>query len=466
MKQNLASKLILAFTLIAVTTAALVGVVIWLTSPARLGDLVTRQQLAVYKRYISNYYKENGSLDNIGRSFPRVDQPFNLFENDPSDQDFAMDRRVPFVLVNENRRVVLAYRPEYVLGMLVTDETLVKADPIEVDGKVIGYILAAPEQPGFTAEELAYLRQTYRAVALAAAAAVLIALAVGTLLARSLTRPLRELKQAAQKMTGGDLQQQVAVRSRDEIGELGQAFNQMSSQLARSNEMRRQMTADIAHDLRTPLTVIAGYVESMRDGVLAPTPQRLETIYAEIERLQRMVEDLRTLTRAEAGELTLNRQDLPVERLLQQAAAAFQHQAEQHGVQLRVQAAENLPAVWADETRLMQVLGNLITNALRYTPEGGQVTLNAARDGDRMVLQVSDTGSGIAAEDLPKVFDRFYRGDSARSEQGGESGLGLAIARAYVQAHGGEINAVSQPGQGSTFTIRLPLKDRPAPAAG
>jgi signal transduction histidine kinase len=155
-----------------------------------------------------------------------------------------------------------------------------------------------------------------------------------------------------------------------------------------------------------------------------------------------------------------------VERLLQQAAAAFQHQAEQHGVQLRVQAAENLPAVWADETRLMQVLGNLITNALRYTPEGGQVTLNAARDGDRMVLQVSDTGSGIAAEDLPKVFDRFYRGDSARSEQGGESGLGLAIARAYVQAHGGEINAVSQPGQGSTFTIRLPLKDRTAPAAG
>jgi len=458
MKQNLATKLILAFTLIAVTTAALVGMVIWLTSPARLGNLVTRQQLAVYKRYITNYYKENGTLDNIGRTFPQVDQPFNLFGNNQSDQGFAIDRRVPFVLVNENRRVVLAYRPEYVLGMLVTDETLVKADPIEVDGKVIGYILAAPERPGFTTEELTYLRQTYRAMALAAVAAIAIALVVGTLLARSLTRPLRDLKQAAQKMTSGDLQQQVAVHSRDEIGELGQAFNQMSSQLARSNEMRRQMTADIAHDLRTPLTVIAGYVESMRDGVLAPTPQRLETIYAEIERLQRMVEDLRTLTRAEAGELTLNRQDLPVERLLQQAAAAFQHQAEQHGVQLRAQSANNLPALWADETRIMQVLGNLITNALRYTPEGGQVTLSAARDGNWMALQVSDTGSGIAAEDLPKVFDRFYRGDSARSEQGGESGLGLAIARAYVQAHGGEINAVSLPGQGSTFTIRLPLK--------
>ncbi len=443
MKQNLATKLILAFTLIAVTTAALVGMVIWLTSPARLGNLVTRQQLAVYKRYITNYYKENGTLDNIGRTFPQVDQPFNFFGNNQSDQGFAMDRRVPFVLVNENRRVVLAYRPEYVLGMLVTDETLVKADPIEVDGKVIGYILAAPERPGFTTEELTYLRQTYRAMALAAVAAIAIALVVGTLLARSLTRPLRDLKQAAQKMTSGDLQQQVAVHSRDEIGELGQAFNQMSSQLAHSNEMRRQMTADIAHDLRTPLTVIAGYVESMRDGVLAPTPQRLETIYAEIERLQRMVEDLRTLTRAEAGE---------------QAAAAFQHQAEQHGVQLRAQSANNLPALWADETRIMQVLGNLITNALRYTPEGGQVTLSAARDGNWMALQVSDTGSGIAAEDLPKVFDRFYRGDSARSEQGGESGLGLAIARAYVQAHGGEINAVSLPGQGSTFTIRLPLK--------
>ncbi len=458
MKRNLASKLILAFTLIAVTTAALVVVVIWLTSPARLGDLVMRQQLAIYKRYVANYYKENGTLNNIGRTFPQVDVPFTLFKDSQFDQGFASDRRVPFVLVNQNRRVVLAYRPEYVLGMLVTDETLVKADPIEVDGKVIGYILAASERPGFTTEELAYLRQTYRAVALAAVAAIAIALAVGTLLASSLTRPLRELKQAAQKMTNGDLQQQVAIHSQDEIGELGQAFNQMSSELARSNQLRRQMTADIAHDLRTPLTVIAGYVESMRDGVLAPTPQRLEIIYAEIERLQRMVEDLRTLSRAEAGELTLNRQNLSVERLLHQAAAAFQQQAEQRGVQLRAQAAEKLPPIWADETRIMQVLGNLITNALRYTPEGGQVTLSAARDGEWMVLQVSDTGSGIAAEDLPRVFDRFYRGDTARSEQGGESGLGLAIARAYVQAHGGEISAASQVGQGSTFTIRLPLQ--------
>lgn len=457
MKRKLATKLILAFTLIAVATAALVGAIIWFTSPARLSDLVVRQQLATYKRYLVDYYEANGTLQGIERSFPPVEVPFAFPGDAGSGATFGIERRIPFVVIDENHRVVLAYRPEYLLGMLVTSERLVKAVPIEVEGKVVGYILTPPERPGFTPEELAYLQQMYRALALAAIAAVGIALVVGALLASSLTRPLRELKQAAQRMAGGDLDQQVVIRSQDEIGELGQTFNQMSRELAHSNRMRRQMTADIAHDLRTPLTVIAGYVESMRDGVLAPTPQRLEVIYAEIERLQRLVEDLRTLSRAEAGELTLNRQMLPAGRLLQQAAAVFQHQAEQRGVRLQVQVAPDLPEIWVDEPRMMQVLGNLMTNALRYTPQGGAVTLLAGRDGDRAVLQVSDTGSGIPPEDLPHVFDRFYRGDPARSEQNGESGLGLAIARAFVQAHGGEIGATSQPGQGSTFTISMPL---------
>ncbi|GAP15859.1 signal transduction histidine kinase [Longilinea arvoryzae] len=464
MKRNLATKLILAFTCIAVVTAALVAVVIWLTSPARLSDLVTKQQLATFKKYLISYYQDNGTLSGIDRIFFQVGEPFPELSNQNTNTNPGIDQRIPFVVLDENRKVVLANRPNYMLGMIVSTDTQIKAESIQVKDKVIGYILTLPERPGFTAEEQAYLAQMYRALIVAAVVAVVIALVAGILLASSLTRPLRDLKQAAQRMAGGQLEQKVAVRSQDEIGELGQAFNQMSSELARSNQLRRQMTADIAHDLRTPLTVIAGYIESMRDGVLAPSHQRLDVIYAEIERLQRLVEDLRTLSRAEAGELTLSRQKISTARLLQQSAAAFQNQADHHGVKITVEVAENSPEIWVDETRIMQVLGNLITNALRYTPQGGEVTLKSERDANSAVLKISDTGSGIAQEDLPRVFDRFYRGDSARSEQGGESGLGLAIARAFVQAHGGEISVESQTGQGSTFTIRLPI-DLPDPTA-
>jgi len=454
MKHSLALKLILAFTLIAVTTAALVGISIWLSSPARLGDLVTRQELATFKQSLVSYYQTNGTLNGIEQSFPRVGvNPFGK----PPETALSQDTRFSFVVIDANRKVVMAHRPGFVLGTLVGSDALVKATPIEVENKVIGYILTPSERPGFTAEEQAYLQQSYRAVAVAAIGAVLLSLIVGALLASTLTRPLRELKQATQRMAGGQLEQQVSIHSNDEIGELGQTFNQMSRELTHSNQMRQQMTADIAHDLRTPLTVIAGYIESMRDGILSPTKQRLEVIYAEIERLQRLVEDLRTLSRAEAGELTLNRQLIPAGRLLRQTAAAFQHQADQHGVQINVLTSGQSAEIWVDETRMMQVLGNLMTNALRYTPEGGQVTLKDEQTRDRVVLTVSDTGSGIAPADLPRVFDRFYRGDSSRSEQNGESGLGLAITRAFVQAHGGEITVASMPGSGTKFTILLPL---------
>jgi signal transduction histidine kinase len=232
----------------------------------------------------------------------------------------------------------------------------------------------------------------------------------------------------------------------------------MSQALARANQARRQMTADVAHELRTPLTVIAGYIESMRDGVLPPTPQRMAVIYAEIEHLQHLVGDLRTLSQADAGELKLNRQPVEPAELLRQTAAAFEHQAAQKGVRLEVAADGAEPAVvWADELRLAQVLDNLLSNALRHTPAGGQVRLGLTRQPSAVTLTVQDTGPGIPPEDLPRVFERFYRADRSRSEDGA-SGLGLAIAKALVEAHGGSLEARSTLGQGSTFSMRLPAE--------
>jgi signal transduction histidine kinase len=257
-------------------------------------------------------------------------------------------------------------------------------------------------------------------------------------------------------MATGELEQQVVVRSRDELGELAAAFNQMSADLARASELRRQMTADIAHDLRTPLTVITGYLESLRDGVLQPSPARFDTIYNEAQQLQRLVEDLRTLSLADAGELPLNRQLVSPQELLEGLVAAYKHQAERQSIALHWQAEPGLPAINVDADRMMQVLSNLVSNALRYTPAGGQIALTAAQRGAGVQLTVQDNGAGIAREALPHIFERFYRGDPARQQHDGESGLGLAIARSIVEAQGGTIAVQSALGAGTTFTIMLP----------
>jgi signal transduction histidine kinase len=216
------------------------------------------------------------------------------------------------------------------------------------------------------------------------------------------------------------------------------------------------MTADIAHDLRTPLTVITGYIEALRDGDLQPTPARFEAIHDEAQHLKRLVQDLRTLSLADAGELSLNCQLVSVPELLDRVATAHQHQAEQQQINLEVHPAEALPDLNVDFDRMVQVLGNLVSNALRYTPESGQIILSARTQDDAVLLRVKDTGHGIPPDELPRIFNRFYRADKSRQQDEGESGLGLAIARAIVEAHGGSISAKSEMGQGTTFQILLP----------
>jgi signal transduction histidine kinase len=217
------------------------------------------------------------------------------------------------------------------------------------------------------------------------------------------------------------------------------------------------MTADIAHDLRTPLTVISGYLEALRDGDLAPTPARFEAMHAEARHLNRLVQDLRTLSLADAGELSLTRRPVSVSDLLNRVAGAHQPQAEKAQISLLAGPDSDLPELQADPERLVQVLGNLVGNALRHTPAGGQISLLARLENRAILLQVQDTGPGIPPEELPHIFNRFYRGDQARHQTGGESGLGLAIVRAIVEAHGGTMFVESEIGRGTTFTIKLPL---------
>jgi signal transduction histidine kinase len=464
MLKSIYGKLTLAFMLVAFTAAALVALFIRLTSADRLMQLIIEQQRSSLEQALQDYYTANGSWEEVAENWQQI-QSLTLPtpESPPPDRP-PEDNRPPeahsprnlFGLADAQGIVLVSVDPSYPSGSSLPQDVLKAGTPVIVDGETVGTILTARESPGFNPQEAQYLQRTNEALILAGIGALVVALIMGVLLARTLTRPLQALTSAAQSITRGQLEQQVTVRSNDEIGQLASAFNSMSQEVARVNQLRRQMTADIAHDLRTPLTVISGYIESMRDGDLKPTPERFTLIYSEIERIQNLVGDLRTLSLADTGELSLNIQSISPKNLLEHALSLFRHQAEQQNISIAVKAGPDLPEIQVDEARMIQVLGNLITNALRYTPIGGKITLSARSSGDTLEICVQDTGEGIAADELPHIFNRFHRGDQSRHSETGETGLGLAIVKALVELHGGSTSATSSPDQGTTIQLSFP----------
>jgi len=461
MRRSLLFKMTLAFVLVAVISASVIMIFLRATSLDRFNRFIMDQVSSNVRDSLESYYSLNASWEGVGDYWITVRTQLAGPEGAPPPQlDQAEvrkpdDRRNFFALVDLEGVVVLPAEPDYPLGLKVSDAVLQNGSTIKVkyNNETVGYMIAPPRKPQLTAEENAFLERSNRALLESTLIAVAIAAVIAILLSATLVRPLRQLTRAAQNMAAGDLEQQVAVQSKDEIGQLAEAFNQMSREIARVNKLRRQMTADIAHDLRTPITVISGYIESMRDGVLKPTPERLGMIYAEIERLEALVNDLRLLSQVDAGELPIHPQSLDPKTLLERAAATFQHRAELQQIALKVEAQANLPDLALDEARMMQVLSNLIANALQFTPAGGVITLRAEREDNRVCLSVSDTGQGIPAEELERVFDRFYRVDSARQDSAGGSGLGLAIVKALVEAQGGKVSVASQMDKGTVFRI-------------
>jgi signal transduction histidine kinase len=286
----------------------------------------------------------------------------------------------------------------------------------------------------------------------------MLALALGARVFRSYAVPLADLMDAAEAVAAGNLEAQVSVRGSPDFQRLASSFNHMTAELARTEQQRRNLTADVAHELRTPLHIIQGNLEGILDGVYTATPEHIEATLQETRTLARLVDDLRTLSLAEAGELPLVREAVDVDDLLADVVTSFSAQAESAGIDLQ-QAARSTDAltVTGDAGRLDQVLSNLVANAIRHTPRGGQITLAAAAQLDGVQITVSDTGEGIAAEDLPFIFDRFWRGDRARSHvEGAGIGLGLAIASQLVKAHQGKLTVASTLGQGTTFSLILP----------
>ncbi|MFE7892985.1 sensor histidine kinase [Streptomyces sp. NPDC057412] len=295
-------------------------------------------------------------------------------------------------------------------------------------------------------------------VAGAAGLVLAVTVVVSAVVATRLVRPLRALTAAAQQPPERHVR--VPVTTRDETGVLAAAFNELTERRERLEAQRKAMVSDIAHELRSPLTNIRGWLEVTRDGVVDPDPALLASLHEEALVLQRVIDDLQDLAAADAGTLRLHREPVRADELLGQVAAAHQVAADTAGVTVRT-TAEGTPWLDADPVRMRQALGNLVSNALRHTPSGGTVTLSARSDGDDVVLEVADTGTGIAPEDLPHVFERFWRAEKSRSRRTGGSGLGLPIVRQLTAAHGGTAEAGGAPGTGAVFTLRLPAGEPP-----
>ena len=291
---------------------------------------------------------------------------------------------------------------------------------------------------------------------LAAGGGVLLLVVLGTaVIARQVSRPVRDLTAASQRLADGHLDTRVSAAGRDELGQLSESFNRMASALQAAEQSQRRLVASVAHELRTPLSNLLGYLEALQDGLVEPDRELFGSLHDEAMLQRRILDDLQDLTLAEAGHLTYRRSDFDLADLVDTARVAHLAVAEAAGVRLTAEAAGPLP-VHADHDRLRQVLGNLIGNAVRYTDRGGQVTLRAFPDGDSVAVEVRDTGCGIAPDDLPFVFQRFWRADPARDRATGGSGLGLTIARQIVLDHGGDLVVESTVGEGATFRCTLP----------
>ncbi len=450
--RSISTKLILAFLSIGIVSVMIIFMTARWNTRQEFIRFLSDQNRTDIVTLLTNYYETNGSWSGVESIWLQSNYP------QPQQQNgFPPPRRIPFTLCDKNGTVLIA-NERYKVGDKVPEKDLKEGVAITDEGNVVGMLVPMTVQFQGQPRELEFIERINMTLFYGALIGAVIALLLGAFLSRSLTRPIRELTKATHAVSEGDLSQQVPVRSKDELGELAQAFNRMSAELSRSVNTRKQMTADIAHELRTPLSLILGHAEAVHDGVLPPTHENFEIIREEATRLEHLVNDLRTLSLADAGELSIQVQTIEPQRLVNEVSSLYQYQAQRKNITFQLDLAPHLPNIEVDPGRMTQVLTNILDNALRHTPEGGRILLAAQEVNDMVELSIQDSGPGLNLEDIDRIFERFYRADPSRQREDGGSGLGLAIAKSIVQAHGGQVSAESEPGAGLKVKIRLPKK--------
>ncbi len=457
MKKSMSLKLILSYLVVAFIPVLVVSVAIRLNSGQSLANLVVEQQTSILKETVQNYYAANGTMDGFYDYFVQTNLAQTLSSQPGSKNGTPQQsdlRGLHGLVDTENHALIPTLG--YSVGETIPDSQIKNTVAVQVEGVTIARILQdTNSQVKLSPEEEQFLSRTNLAIGFAALAGVVVAVVMGYLFASGQLKPIRRLTEASKQLSQGHLNQQVPVTSQDELGQLSATFNKMSDDLARAEDQRKRLTADITHDLSTPIQIISGYLEMVEEEKVVFTPERIEIVRTELDHLRRLVGDLGTLTQVESGGLEFLIQPTDPAALLKSVFLTYQPIAARQGVELVLDIEKNLPDLPIDEGRTAQVLKNLIENALRFTHRGEKITLKASGRGP-VLLQVIDTGSGIDAEDLPYVFDRFYKADKARGGNPGKMGLGLAICKALVTAQNGDIYAESKgKGEGTTMTLRF-----------
>ena len=408
---------------------------------------------------LAQYYHTRGTWSGVDSVLPRAPGP-------PVGMGGMMasgGMGTPRLWLADGRGSIIASTDNSRRGQSAAASELANGTAISVDGARVGTLIADVSATNLVVDAPSQdlLDQVNRSLLVAGLVAAALALALGFVFFRQITAPLDALERATQRIARGDLKARAAVRGGDEISRLGRSFNSMADNLERSETARRNMLADVAHELRNPLGVISSHLEAMLDGVFQTTPGQIASLHDETMLLTRLVDDLNDLSLAEAGQLSLHRKPADLGALVRRTTEAFQDQAAAHGSILRCETSQDFPPCLLDAERIEQVLRNLISNALRHTPAGAEVSVSLKRVRNVARVEVNDAGPGIPAQELEHVFERFWRGDKLRARAGGGTGLGLSIAEQWIQAHSGQIGVVSQEGQGTTFWFTLPLGEPP-----
>ncbi|MFH0941863.1 MAG: ATP-binding protein [Chloroflexota bacterium] len=449
MFHNLRFRLMLAFTLVILVAVGAVYFFVRQTAGGEVRQYGERNQQVRLSRVgfeLNRYYRAHGGWEGIQ---PYVEQWGSLYGH----RIILTDPNGTVVADSEGKLLGQIYRPEPPDRPL---PLLERAIGMLREGAIAGMLYISPEPSALFPSPVSLSRAISRFLFWGALLAIGIALLFTYFLSRRISAPIKALATAARRLGQGDLSQRVGFKEKGEIGELAQAFNSMADDLERTERLRRNMVADTAHELRTPLTNIRGYLEAVQEGLKQPSADLIRSLDEEAALLSRLVNDLQELSLAEAGELKLNFQPENAAGLVSQAMAAAGAQAIKKQIAVTSQMPPALPLVNIDRQRIVQVVRNLLDNAIAHTPSGGSIVVAAEKQANRVKISVSDNGEGIPPEDLPNIFERFYRVDKSRTRATGGSGLGLTIARRLVEAHGGTIEVQSEPGKGSRFTFTLP----------
>ncbi len=383
-----------------------------------------------------DYYQDRRSWVGVEQYLMGVEQGYG----------FLIPTFISLSLVDPAGRVV--YEGQEQAVVVLENDVL----PVEVAGTVQGYLEVTVSRP-----QRAVVLGNVQVILLVILVGAAIGILFGIFMARTIAAPLGNLVDAAQDIGAHNLDRRVIIEGTTEVHRLAEAFNDMAARLQKGEHLRRNLVADVAHELRTPLTVLQGNLRAILDDVYPLNKEEIANLYDQTRVLSRLVNDLHELSQAEANQLPLNMRPVNIVTMVQRLVATVDPVADEQDVSIVTDFPEGTPTVIGDQTRLAQVLNNLLSNALAHTPHGGTITISVVEHGEQVCITVSDTGSGIPPEDLPHVFDRFYRADPSRSRNRGGAGLGLAIVRAIVVAHGGEVDVRSAVGEGTTFTVELPV---------